>query len=95
MAILSLVVTSVNRREENIDKDTTLKKYKLLIYVIDVMVLLGALFLSFKRNQGVNIGSLLAAVLCPWCYVAFALAVQVPRPVNPVRLNTRSNSPPF
>ena len=33
MAILSLVVTSVNRREENIDKATTLKKYKLLIYV--------------------------------------------------------------
>tara|TARA_Y100001970_G_C14257575_1_gene876666 strand:+ start:4143 stop:4427 length:285 start_codon:yes stop_codon:yes gene_type:complete len=53
--------------------------------IVNVLVGIYALYLSFHRNQGFDLGSLLAACCCSWCYVAYALAV----PVAP-RINTRN-----
>tara|TARA_B100001939_G_C16801672_1_gene555946 strand:+ start:591 stop:881 length:291 start_codon:yes stop_codon:yes gene_type:complete len=52
--------------------------------IVNILVGAYALYLSFQRNQGFDLGSFLAACCCSWCYVAYALAV-------PVVPNTRNN----
>lgn len=59
----------------------------LLWSIVNLIVGIYALYLSFQRNQGIDLGSLLVACCCSWCYVAYALAV----PVTP-RVNTRNNA---
>lgn len=59
----------------------------LLWSIINIVVGIYALYLSFQRNQGIDLGSLLVACCCSWCYVAYALAV----PVRP-RVNIRNNA---
>ena len=43
--------------------------------LIQTIILLGALYLSFKCNKGFNLGSVLLSCCCPICYVAYRLAV--------------------
>ena len=58
-----------------------------LWYIVNFVVGIYALYLSFQRNNGLDIGSLLVACCYPWCYVVYALAVQVPSPRNASRNN--------
>ena len=43
--------------------------------IVQTIVLLGALYLSFKCNKGFNLGSVLLACCCPICYLAYRLAI--------------------
>ena len=43
--------------------------------LIQTIILLGALYLSFKCNKGFNLGSVLLSCCCPICYVAYRLAI--------------------
>tara|TARA_B100000242_G_C42845278_1_gene392533 strand:+ start:395 stop:676 length:282 start_codon:yes stop_codon:yes gene_type:complete len=43
--------------------------------VINMAVLVIALFLAVKRNKGFELGSFLAACCCPLCYIAWAVGM--------------------
>ena len=43
---------------------------------IHFVVFLIALYLSFKRNNGFDLGSFLVALFCPYIYVIYYLATQ-------------------
>ena len=43
--------------------------------IINTILMWIALFFSFKRNNGFNIGSLLIAVMYPEIYIIYAIAV--------------------
>ena len=43
--------------------------------VIQSLLLLVALYFSFKCNKGFNLGSVLLACCCPICYIAYRLAI--------------------
>ena len=47
----------------------------LIWFIINLALLIFALYLSFKRNAGFNLGSFLMACCCSPCYIAYALAV--------------------
>ncbi len=42
-------------------------------YILYTMTSLFALYLSFKRNNGVDVGSFLVALFFPWLYIAYYL----------------------
>ena len=63
--------------------------YNITWVIVNFAVGAYALHLSFKRNNGFNLGSFLAALLLSWCYVVYALTVQVPKPPQ-FRMNTNS-----
>ena len=43
--------------------------------IIQMGLLLVALYFSFKCNKGFNLGSVLLACCCPICYTAYRLAI--------------------
>jgi hypothetical protein len=49
----------------------------LLFWAIDMVLFIWAIYLSFRRNNGFDVGSFLAACCCSPCYVVYALAVPV------------------
>jgi hypothetical protein len=49
----------------------------LLFWAIDMILFVWAIYLSFRRNNGFDIGAFLAACCCSPCYVVYALAVPV------------------
>lgn len=51
----------------------------LLLWAIDLVFFIWAIYLSFKRNAGFDIGAFLAACCCSPCYVVYAYAVPVVR----------------
>ena len=68
--------------KENFDSNNNKNKNKsnsldILIAIIHIAIALFAIFLSFKRNNGFNILSFLAALLFPIIYCLYALAVPV------------------
>jgi len=68
--------------KENFDSNNDKNKNKynsldILIALIHIAIALFAIFLSFKRNNGFNILSFLAALLFPIIYCLYALAVPV------------------
>jgi len=91
LAILPLVKKIVDNKKE--DKETFVTNGKsqgvieALWGIFNIIIGVYALYLSFQRNQGFDLGSLLVACCCSMCYVAYALAV----PVSP-RINTRNNA---
>ena len=50
----------------------------LLLWAIDLVFFIWAIYLSFKRNNGFDVGAFLAACCCSPCYVVYAYAVPVP-----------------
>ena len=82
------------REKEKKDKSCiTDDVYNITWVIVNFAVGLYALYLSFERNNGFNLGSFLAAFFLSWCYVVYALAVKVPKPAQSaqVRINTRNN----
>ncbi len=68
--------------KENFDSNNDKNKNKsnsleILIVLIHFAIALFAIFLSFKRNNGFNILSFLAALFFPIIYCLYALAVPV------------------
>ena len=49
----------------------------LLFWAIDMILFVWAIYLSFRRNNGFDLGAFLAACCCSPCYVVYALAVPV------------------
>ena len=49
----------------------------ILWQIMNFVIFVLAIFLSFKRNDGFNFGSFLAACCCPICYLVYALAVPI------------------
>lgn len=49
----------------------------LLFWAIDMILFVWAIYLSFRRNNGFDMGAFLAACCCSPCYVVYALAVPV------------------
>ena len=45
------------------------------VWIVDTILLIWALFLSFKRNNGFDLRSFLLACCCSPCYIAYAYAV--------------------
>ena len=45
------------------------------VQIIHVIFSMLSLYLFFRCNQEINVLPLLAAVLCPFCYIPYALAV--------------------
>jgi len=43
--------------------------------VVHTLIAMYAIYLSFKCNQGFNLGALLLACCCPWIYVLYHHAV--------------------
>jgi hypothetical protein len=76
-----------NKKEKFQQLKASVDGVSLLWGIINLLVGLYALYLSFSRNQGIDLGSLLVAFCCSWCYVAYALAV----PLAP-RINVRNNT---
>lgn len=52
-----------------------------LLWAIDLIFFVWAIYLSFKRNAGFDIGGFLAACCCSPCYVVYAYAVPAVRSV--------------
>ena len=89
-ALAPLIVRNLKKREtENFEEKTSAGGSVVIVlwYIVNFVVGIYALYLSFQRNNGLDISSLLAACCYPWCYVAYALAVQVPSPRNASRNN--------
>lgn len=63
-----------SKNDKNQKKSNSLE---ILIVLIHIAIALFAIFLSFKRNNGFNILSFLAALLFPIIYCLYALAVPV------------------
>lgn len=57
----------------------------LLFWAIDLVFFIWAIYLSFRRNNGFDIGAFLLACCCSPCYVVYALAVPVPVQPRAVR----------
>ena len=49
----------------------------IIFQLINMLIWIFAIYLCFKRNQGFELGSFLAAFCCPICYIVYALAVPV------------------
>jgi hypothetical protein len=47
----------------------------IMMHILNVCLLIAALYLSFKCNKGFNFVSVLAAVCCSPCYIAYRLAL--------------------
>jgi len=47
----------------------------IVLQILNVVLLVAALYLSFKCNKGFNLGSVLVAFCCSPCYVAYRLAI--------------------
>jgi len=47
----------------------------ILLQILNVVLLIAALYLSFKCNKGFNFGSVIVAVCCSPCYIAYRLAL--------------------
>ncbi len=76
---------------ENSENSETRYLFKILWFLINFAVCIYALYLSFQRNQGLDLSSVIVAFCCSWCYVIYVLAVKVPKPAL-IRLNTKNNS---
>ncbi|GIS52289.1 MAG: hypothetical protein Ct9H90mP28_0050 [Paracoccaceae bacterium] len=63
-----------SNNDKNKNKSNSLE---ILIVLIHFAIALFAIFLSFKRNNGFNILSFLAALFFPIIYCLYALAVPV------------------
>ena len=46
-----------------------------MMWLLDLFLSIFALFLSFRRNQGLAFGPFLAACCCPVCYIVYHFAV--------------------
>lgn len=89
-ALAPLIAKNLKKRQtENFEEKASAGGSVVIVlwYIVNFVVGIYALYLSFQRNNGLDIGSLLAACCYPWCYVAYALAVQVPSPRNASRNN--------
>mgnify|MGYP001463631012 CR=1 FL=1 len=99
MVLVALVPEIIKRVQKNQNKEkiekfensVTVDLFNIIWFLINFVVGIYALYLSFQRNQGLDLSSLIVACCCPWCYVVYALAVQVPKPAQ-VRINTRNNN---
>ena len=49
----------------------------LIWQILNLTIFVFAIYLSFKRNNGFDLGSFLAACCCSICYVVYALAVPI------------------
>ena len=63
--------------DSNNDNKNKSNSLNILIALIHFAIALFAIFLSFKRNNGFNILSFLAALFFPIIYCLYALAVPV------------------
>jgi hypothetical protein len=52
------------------------KQYKLIYTIMHIIISFFAIYLSWKCNNGFNILSFLAAILCPYLYIIWALATK-------------------
>ena len=87
MSILLEVLPLMNKKEEfntGSDKPTDIlsqipcndNPVALMVNrVVNMAVLVIALFLAVKRNKGFEVGSFLAACCCPLCYIAWAVGM--------------------
>jgi hypothetical protein len=85
LALLPLLKNKIEKYKEKKDVE---EKVGVLWLIVNFIVGLYALYLSFKRNNGIDLLSLLAALCCSWCYVIYALAVPV---TVYTKINTRNN----
>jgi len=60
--------------KENYNNNDSTNRNTSIMGIITFILFLYALYLSFKCNNGVNVGSLLLACCCSPCYVAYRLA---------------------
>ena len=74
------------RDSDNNETCTTKSILNLLWGMLNVLVGVYAIYLSFQRSGGFDFGSFLAALCCSWCYVAYALAVPIKTATNNVNV---------
>jgi hypothetical protein len=61
-------------KKEKFDTNTTDDSYNLLVNVFSWIVLIFAIYLSFRCKKGFDIGHILLAVFCAPCYIVYHLA---------------------
>jgi len=70
----------LKKKDEAFESDATdggVVLIVLLFWVLDLVFFIWAIYLSFKRNNGFDIGAFLAACCCSPCYIVYAFAVPV------------------
>ena len=70
---------SASKKKEGFEEatDGAVVMIALLLWAIDLVFFIWAIYLSFKRNNGFDVGAFLAACCCSPCYVVYAYAVPV------------------
>ena len=58
-------------------EETEVSIVLLIYYLVHFILGLIALYFSFQRNKGFELGSFLAAIFMPYIYVPYALAVPI------------------
>ena len=84
-AVLPNVINVMTQKETYKEKTNTANPQKglasqlssLLWYFINLALLIFAIHLSYKRNDGFNFLSVLVAFCCSPCYILYAYAVPV------------------
>lgn len=77
--ILPKLISASRKKKEGYEEPTdgAVVAIALVLWVIDIVFFIWAIFLSFKRNAGFDLGAFLAACCCSPCYVLYAYAVPV------------------
>lgn len=70
----------VQEEEKQVEKfDASEDAFFLISYLINFIIVGIALFLCFRRNAAdFNVGAVIVAFCCPFCYIVYALAVPFP-----------------
>jgi hypothetical protein len=85
MVLISVAPILYKRYKDKLEKEDKIEKFDSsedAVYIISSLfnlLLTGiALFLCFQRNgSNVNVGAVIVAFCCPFCYLVYALAVPV------------------
>lgn len=74
------ITTTSTKKSSNSDDPVDI--FKIIQYLIMVLMFFGAIYLSFKCNDGFHLGDLLLACCCSPCYLVYRLAIPC-RPDRP------------
>nr|WRJ69916.1 hypothetical protein TetV2_00471 [Oceanusvirus sp.] len=82
-ALVSLAAYLKKRQREKIEgfseisMGTTYTLVTIGLWLLNIITSAYALYLSFRRNNGFNIGAFIIACCCPLCYIIYHFAVPV------------------
>ena len=67
-------ITTVSTKKSS-NTDDPVDIFRIIQYLIMVIIFFGAIYLSFKCNDGFHLGDFLIACCCSPCYVIYRLAI--------------------